>query len=55
MPNAKVISEATGLHPSDKDVPVALIVGGDTSAVHDTVFVIVDVLPHASIAVNVLV
>ena len=55
VPNAKEISEAIGLHPSDKDVPVAFMVGGDTSAVHDTVFDIVAVLPQASMAVNILV
>jgi hypothetical protein len=55
VPSAAAISDVTGLHPRVNDVPAALIVGGIRSAVHETVFDTVDVLPHASIAVNVLV
>ena len=55
VPNAAVISEAAGLHPSANDVPIDVMEGGVTSAVHETVLVIVDVLPQPSIATNVLV
>ena len=55
VPNAAVISDAVGLHPSVNVVPVALILGGVRSAVHETVLEIVDVLPQPSVAVKVLV
>jgi hypothetical protein len=49
------MSEATGLHPRVSVVPVALMLGGTRSAVHVTVLEIVEVFPHPSLAVNVLV
>ena len=53
-PRAALISEAEGLQPRVVAVPDAVIVGGVTSAVHDTVLEVVALLPHASTAVNVL-
>ena len=46
-----------GLHPSAPlaGVPVVVIVGAVTSTVHVAVLDPVAVLPHASVAVNVLV
>jgi hypothetical protein len=55
VPRAAVISEAAGLHASVNVVPVAVMVGGTRSLVHVTVLDVVAVLPHASLAVNVLV
>ena len=55
VPSAAVISEAAGLHASVNVVPVAVIPGGTRSLVHVTVREAVDVLPQASLAVNVLV
>ena len=54
-PSAALISEAVELQPSDKLVPVAVIVGGVRSEVQLTVFEVVAVLPQASVAVNVLI
>jgi len=54
-PSAALISDGTGLHPSVVVVPVAVIDGAVTSAVHVTVLDVVAVLPQTSIAVNVLV
>src|SRR5688572_1978064 len=55
VPNAPSIAEAEGLQPSIKLFPVAAITGGVLSSAHVAVLDAVDVLPHASIAVNVLV
>jgi hypothetical protein len=55
VPSAALISEATGLHPRASVVPFALIVGGVRSAVHETVRDVVEVLPHPSVAVKILV
>ena len=54
-PNAPVIAVEVGLHPSVTGVYVPVNTGEVTSSLHVTVLVMVDVLPHASIAVNVLV
>ena len=54
-PNAPVIAVEVGLHPSVTVVYVPVNTGEVTSSLHVTVLVMVDVLPHASIAVNVLV
>ena len=54
-PRAPFISPVVGLHPRVNEVPVAVIVGAVTSAVHVAVRDVVEVLPQASIAVNVLV
>jgi hypothetical protein len=55
VPSAPLISPADGLHPSDVEVPPVVSTGGVLSAVHVTVLAAVDVLLHASFAVNVLV
>src|SRR5258705_2971513 len=55
FPNAALISEAAGLQPSVVVVPVAVMDGGTRSEVHVMVLAVVDVLPQASLAVNVLV
>jgi len=57
LPSPASISAEVGLHPRDPltGVPVAAIVGGVTSTVHVTVLDAVDVLPHTSVEVNVLV
>ena len=55
LPNAALISAAVGLQPRVVAVPVAVIEGGVTSAVHVTVLEVVAVLPQASLAVNVLI
>jgi hypothetical protein len=54
-PNARLISVAAGLQPSDSVVPFAVIVGAVLSAVQVTVRETVAVLPQASLAVHVLV
>lgn len=54
LPNAAAIAAADGLQPSSAAV-VTVKVGGVRSAVHVTVRDVVDVLPQASLAVNVLV
>ena len=54
-PNAPVIAVEVGLHPSVTGVYVPVNTGEVTSSLHVTVLEMVDVLPHASIAVNVLV
>jgi hypothetical protein len=54
-PSASLISLVAGLHPSDVVVPPDIRVGGVTSSIQVTVLAAVDVLPHASLAVNVLV
>ena len=54
-PSAALISEAEGLQPSVAVAPVIIIVGGLGALVQVTVLTAVAVLPHASMAVNVLV
>ena len=54
-PRAALISEAEGLQPSVATAPVIIIAGGLGTLVHVTVVEAVAVLPHASIAENVLV
>src|SRR6187399_2536771 len=55
VPSAAVISEAEGLHPKVKVVPLVVIVGGTRSLVQVIVLTAVAVLPQASTAENVLV
>jgi hypothetical protein len=57
LPNAASIAAVLGLHPSTPfaGVPVAVIVGAVWSNVHVAVLDVVAVLPHASVAVNVLI
>jgi hypothetical protein len=55
VPKARSIAVAEGLHPSAKAFPELLIKGGVLSLVHVTVLDAVEVLPHASLAVHVLV
>jgi hypothetical protein len=55
VPNAPFISLADGLHARAVVVPPVVNTGGVTSAVHVIVRDAVDVLPQASLAVNVLV
>jgi len=54
-PSAAVISEAEGLQPRVTEAGVIIIVGGLGALVQLTVLDTVAVLPHASIAENVLV
>ena len=56
-PNAASIAADVGLHPRAPlaGVPVAVITGAVTSTVHVAVLDVADVLPQASVAVNVLV
>ena len=54
-PSAALISAADGLQPSVVVVPPVVITGTALSADHVIVLDAVAVLPHASIAVNVLV
>lgn len=54
-PSAFVISETCGLHPIFCVVYIPVKTGTVLSAVHVTVLDVVEVLPHASIAVKVLV
>ena len=54
-PSAPFISPVVGLQPSVNEPPFAVIVGAVTSAVHVAVRDVVEVLPQASLAVNVLV
>ena len=55
FPSAAVISEAVGLQPRVTLVLVIIIVGGLGAFVQVTVLEVVLELPHASMAVNVLV
>ena len=56
VPKAALISAADGLQPSVVVAPPVVITGGvRSSAAHVTVLAAVAVLPHASLAVNVLV
>ena len=54
MPSAAVIADDVGLHPNTTVVYDPVNVGGVTSEVHETVREVVAVLPHPSVAVNVL-
>src|SRR6185436_707877 len=55
VPSAAVISEAEGLHPNVRVVPLVVIVGGTRSLVHVTVAEAVAELPQPSAALKVLV
>ena len=55
VPNAALIVAEVGLQPSVVVAPVIVIVGGFTSDVQLTVDAAVELLPHPSIAVQVLV
>ena len=55
LPKAALMSVAVELQPSDKLVPVAVIIGGVRSSVQLTILDTVALLPQPSIAVNVLV
>ena len=55
LPNDVFICAAVGLQPALATLPVMVIDGGVTSFVQVTVLEMVAVLPHASVAVNVLV
>ena len=56
VPRAALISPADGLQPSVVAVPPVIVIQEDLlSAIHVTVLDAVEVLPQASIAVNVLV
>jgi hypothetical protein len=54
-PRAPFISPVVGLHPRLNEPPVAVMTGAVTSAVHVAVREVVELLPQASVAVNVLV
>jgi hypothetical protein len=54
LPNAALIADDEGLHPSDELLYVPVNTGAVTSAVHVTVLPTLDVLPHASVAINLL-
>ena len=54
MPSAAVIADDVGLHPNITVEYDPVNVGGVTSEVHETVLEVVAVLPHPSVAVNVL-
>ena len=55
VPNAALISDASGLHPSDVDVPPVVITGGVTSSIQLADLDAVEVLPQSSIASHVLI
>ena len=55
LPSAASIAPNDGLHPSVVAVPVAVITGGVVADDQVAVLDVVAVLPHASVAVNVLV
>ena len=55
LPRAASIADEVGLQPSVDVVPVAVITGGVAFDVQVTVLDVVAVLPHASVAVHVLV
>src|SRR4030095_6173228 len=54
-PSAALMAAADGLHPAGSGVCVTLIVGAIRSTVQVTVVEVVAELPHASVAVHVLV
>ena len=55
FPSASLISDAAGLHPSVRVVPVVVNTGGVSSSIHVTVLVAVIILPQPSFAIKVLV
>jgi len=55
VPSEVLISPADGLHPSVSEPPPLVITGGVKSTIHVAVREAEDVLPQASIALNVLV
>ena len=55
VPNAAFISPLDGLQPSVVVVPLAMSVDPARPTVHGTVLAAVEILPQASLAVNVLV
>ena len=55
VPSALLISPAVGLQPNVNVVPPVVSTGPVLSSVHVTVRDAVDVLPHTSVAVKVLV
>ena len=55
LPRAAVIAAGAGLHPSGAGVAGGVTIGGVRSSVQVAVTDAVAVLPHASVAVNVLV
>ena len=55
VPSAALISDAVELHDKVRAAPVAVIVGGVVSSVQVAVLEVEEVLPHASVAVHVLV
>ena len=54
LPRAILIAEEVGLHPSEVLLYVPVNPGGLVSSVHVTILETVAVLPHASVAKNVL-
>jgi hypothetical protein len=55
LPNAALIADEVGLHPRVELLYVPLKTGGVTSDTQVIVLLTDDVLPHASVAVNVLI
>jgi hypothetical protein len=55
VPSAAFISDDVGLHDKANAAPVAVIAGGVVSSVQVAVLEVEEVLPHASVAVHVLV
>ena len=55
VPSAALISVLVGLHDKVRAAPVVVIVGGVVSSVQVAVLEAEEVLPHASVAVHVLV
>ena len=55
LPRAASIAAAVGLHPSGVLLPVAVSTGAVLSTVQVAVREVVELLPHASVAVHVLV
>jgi len=55
LPSAASIAAAVGLHPSGASLPEAVSVGAVRSSIQVAVRDVVDVLPHMSVAVHVLV
>ena len=54
VPNAALIADEVGLHPSVVLLYVPVKTGGVTSSIHVTVLPTEEVLPHPSVAVNLL-
>ena len=54
LPSTPLIAAVDGLHPNALLLPVAVMVGAVRSSVHVAVRDVVAVLPHTSVAVNVL-